>query len=257
MDSGPRAGMQLFSGFSPLDNFFVRWSGYVLAPVTGTVTFQTISDDGCACKVNNVQIITDWAYHGPITTNGTIDLVQGQWYPIEVLFFEGGVTCEITLNWSYAGQAITLVPTTNLNTQPPAPAAPVLTISTPQNRTPVIDLSWNTVANAGSYEIWRGNQSGTETLYQTVNAPTTSYSDTNLFFQTTYFYFVRAINGPSFSANSNEVSGMPQPLPPRLTTVGAGKANRCGCASTGSPTPAALLLGLAALSVLFLRRRPA
>ena len=34
------------------DNFSVRWSGQVMAPVTGTYTFTTTSDDGVRLYVN-------------------------------------------------------------------------------------------------------------------------------------------------------------------------------------------------------------
>jgi hypothetical protein len=253
MDSGPRAGMQLFTGFAPLDNFFIRWRGYVQAPATGTITFQTISDDGCALSVNGTMIINDWAFHGPVTTNGNATLTMGQWYPIELLFFEGGVTCEITLNWTYPGQATPiLIPSTALNQNPPPPPVPTLTISTPQSFTPVINLSWTASAGATGYNILRGFTSGSETQYATVTAPTTTYSDTNVVFGQMYFYVVQAVNGPSASANSNEVSGMPQPIPPR---TGQNQRSDCGCASTGAPGWATIAAGLAALSLLLATAR--
>lgn len=254
MDSNPpRAGMQLFAGFAPLDNFFIRWSGFVQAPVTGTVTFQTISDDGCALSVDGTMIINDWAFHGPVTTNGNANLTQGQWYPIELLFFEGGVTCEITLNWTYAGQATPiLIPSTALNQNPPPPPVPTLSISTPQSFAPVINLSWTASAGATGYSIRRGTQSGNETPYDTVTAPTTTYSDTGVVFNQTYFYVVRALNGPSASADSNEVSGMPQPFPPR---TGTNQRSDCGCASTGVPGGSTIAAGLAALGFLILAAR--
>ncbi len=166
----------------------------------------------------------------------------------------GGAACRRAL--TYPGQERVVSPSANLSsTPPPPPPAPTLAISTPQNRTPLIDLSWTSVTNAGSYELWRSTQSGTETLYQTISAPTLSYSDSGVAFGTTYFYVVRAVVFGQSSANSNEVSGMPNPTPPRTSPADKDN-NGCGCGSTSSPGPG-ILLALAATTLWFLclRRR--
>ena len=101
---------------------------------------------------------------------------------------------------------------------PPPPNPPTLSIATPQNFSPVINLSWtpgSSVAPITGYSILRGSASGNETPYQTVGAAATGYSDTGVSFGTTYFYVVQAMVGTTPSADSNEVSGAPQPLPPR------------------------------------------
>ena len=46
------------------DNFSVRWSGQVQAPVTGTYTFTTASDDGVRLYVNGQLLIDNWTDHG-------------------------------------------------------------------------------------------------------------------------------------------------------------------------------------------------
>ena len=48
------------------DNFSVRWSGQVLAPVTGTYTFTTTSDDGVRLYVNGQLLIDNWTDHAVV-----------------------------------------------------------------------------------------------------------------------------------------------------------------------------------------------
>ena len=45
------------------DNFSVRWSGQLMAPVTGSYTFTTTSDDGVRLYVNGQLVIDNWTDH--------------------------------------------------------------------------------------------------------------------------------------------------------------------------------------------------
>ena len=46
-----------------LDNFSVRWSGEVMAPVTGTYTFTTASDEGVRLYLDGQLLIDNWIDH--------------------------------------------------------------------------------------------------------------------------------------------------------------------------------------------------
>lgn len=70
-----------------------------------------------------------------------------------------------------------------------------------------VSLSWQPVAGASSYNIYRGTATGAETLL-TANA-TTSYADTAVVNYTDYFYVVTAVVSGSETAPSLEVSGTP------------------------------------------------
>ena len=136
---------------------------------------------------------------------------------------------------------------------PPPPAAPVLSIATPQNYTPVVNLSWTapaSVAPVTAYAVYRGSASGNETFYQTVSGATTGFSDTGVSFGGTYFYVVQAMAGTAASPDSNEVSGSPQSLPPRTTTIG-GENDSCGCGTAG-PVGEGAFLGIGLLAVVLL-----
>ncbi len=78
------------------------WQGYVYAPVSGTYTFATPSDDGATLDLNGQEIINDWQQQGiPATTseNGTITLSAGQWYPFMIYYENGGGPGGIQLEW--------------------------------------------------------------------------------------------------------------------------------------------------------------
>src|SRR5262249_12032631 len=46
------------------DNFSVRWSGQVMAPVSGTYTFTTTTDDGVRLWVNGQLLVNNWIDQG-------------------------------------------------------------------------------------------------------------------------------------------------------------------------------------------------
>ena len=99
------------------DYFYAQYTGFIQAPATGTFTFKAKSDDGFRLLVNNTLLIEDWEPQGPATYNSdnattfqTIDLVAGQYYPVEVQYYEYGGGQEVALYWEYPGQGIQLVP---------------------------------------------------------------------------------------------------------------------------------------------------
>ena len=86
------------------------------------------------------------------------------------------------------------------------PNAPNLTATSSNNQ---VTLSWSTIAGATSYKVFRAAASNGYDYnlpLQTVNAPTTTYSDTTTSSGATYYYVVRAVNSGGESENSNEVS---------------------------------------------------
>lgn len=240
--------------YSNADNFVVRWTGFVRGPVTGPVTFYTNTDDGVELVVNNVApaLISNWTDHGATDNQGDFSMTQGVWVPLRLTFYEKGGGAVMRLTWSYAGQARVTIPSSAMSaTTPPGPTGPVLSIATPQNRTPVINLNWTAVPNASDYRLLRSSQSGTETPYQTLTG--TSYADTGVTFGATYFYLVRATVGPTTSGNSNEVSGSPQPVPER--TVGDDNDHMCGVSRAAPAGEGILLWALAAAGLLAAVRR--
>lgn len=92
------------------DNFSVRWSGFITAPLTRTYTFKTITDDGVRLWVNNSQLIDKWMAQGSIPQTGTIALTAGQVVPIKMEYYEANGGAVAQLFWSYPDKAEQIIP---------------------------------------------------------------------------------------------------------------------------------------------------
>jgi len=97
-----------------VDNFSVRWEGQVLAPVSGSYTFSTTSDDGIRLWVNNTLIVDKWTPHYIAVHDGTINLQAGQKYSIKMEYYEVGGGAVAKLAWSFPGSALQTVPKSKL-----------------------------------------------------------------------------------------------------------------------------------------------
>jgi len=95
-------------------NYSVRWSGQVQAQFTETYTFQTLSDDGIRLWVNGQPLINNWTDHAPRLDQGTISLVAGQKYAIQVEFYQARGDAVAKLSWSSPSTVNQLVPTSQL-----------------------------------------------------------------------------------------------------------------------------------------------
>lgn len=109
--------------------------------------------------------------------------------------------------------------TIDVTTSVAAPSAPSgLTASVVSSSR--IDLSWTDNShNETNFTIWRSTTTGTGyALVGTVPANTTSFSNTGLMPETTYYYVVRANNTVGPSADSNEASETTLAAPPAAPT---------------------------------------
>ncbi|MGB2862622.1 MAG: PA14 domain-containing protein [Sedimentisphaerales bacterium] len=135
-------------------NFSVRWAGDVSAQFTETYTFYTITDDGIRVWVNGKLIIENWTNHGDTEDSGTIDLVAGQVYSIEIEYFQAGSGSIAQLGWESSRTAKQLIPTDLLwlpvkarNPKPPDGAVDVRQTTF---------LSWEPGEAAASHRIYFG-----------------------------------------------------------------------------------------------------
>ena len=97
-------------------NISVRWEGYVEAPVSGTYTFYTRTDDGARLWVNGRQLVDAWVDRAVTEDAGapTFDLKAGQRVPIRFEFYQGAGGGEAHLLWSYPGQDKQTIPANRL-----------------------------------------------------------------------------------------------------------------------------------------------
>jgi hypothetical protein len=98
-----------------INDFTVRWSGQVLAPVTGNYTFSTVSDDGVRLWVNGQRVINNWTDHSTTTNNAApIALVAGTKYAITMEYYERGGGAIARLLWTHPGQSQIVIPQSRL-----------------------------------------------------------------------------------------------------------------------------------------------
>lgn len=95
-------------------DFSATWGGKIIAPVTGSYTFTTRSDDGINLWVNNQLLVNAWKNQVPTENSATINLVAGQSYDIQIEYYDSGAGAVAQLFWQYPGQAKQIVPTTAL-----------------------------------------------------------------------------------------------------------------------------------------------
>lgn len=134
------------AGTVPNDNFSVRWSGQVQAPVTGSYTFSTISDDGIRLWVNGTQVINNWSDHGSTTDNSqSIALTAGQKYDIKLEYYENVAGAIARLRWAYPGQGQQIIPTAQL--YPASVAAPAPAPTTSGGTMYLSDMTWTNMTN--------------------------------------------------------------------------------------------------------------
>lgn len=99
-----------------IDNFCVRWSGYIVPKYNEVYTFTTKSDDGVRLYINGILLINDWGIHGEKTTKSTIILQAGQPYSIKVEYFEHTGSASVKLYWSSQSQRNEIIPHSSLYT---------------------------------------------------------------------------------------------------------------------------------------------
>jgi GH35 family endo-1,4-beta-xylanase len=98
----------------PADLFSVRWTGWIRATKTGNFRFRITSDDGVRLRIGDSLLIDDFTKRGRKTLYGNLDLVEGQFYPITIEYFEGWSSASIVFAWMPPGESEVVVPATAL-----------------------------------------------------------------------------------------------------------------------------------------------
>ncbi len=80
--------------------FSIRWTGKLLAPMTGRYRLGVSSDDGCRLWIDGKQIIEGWDIHNrKEAILSEVDLVEGQSYDIKLEYYENFAVAEVNLIW--------------------------------------------------------------------------------------------------------------------------------------------------------------
>ena len=102
----------------PADNFSVRWTGTVEAPVAGSYQLQTSSDDGVRVWLNGKLVIDNWTAHSAtLNTSAAVTMASGQRAAIVVEYQEFTGYAVMQLGWkSPTDTAFVPVPASRLYT---------------------------------------------------------------------------------------------------------------------------------------------
>ena len=118
----------------PIDDFSVRWTGFLTAPYSETYTFTVPSDNGVRIWINNQLVLDKWL---PIDISGwhsfTIPLTGNQTVPVKVEYAEAGGGANITCYWYSNTQPWEAVSSSRLTNAPAVNSPPVLTAQVQQS----------------------------------------------------------------------------------------------------------------------------
>jgi hypothetical protein len=161
---------------------------------TLTITMRNSTSAAVTFTVkNNYGASGPWTYNVPAggTVTDTWSSNQNGWYDLTAT-----VSGDSTFLRQFAG---------HIETVPSAPSGLAATVGNAQ-----ISLSWTGSTSATSYNVYRGTSAGGESTTPIATGVTsTSYTDTGLTNETTYYYKVAAVNEAGISSMSGEVSATP------------------------------------------------
>jgi beta-glucosidase len=83
----------------PADDFSARWTGKLVAAVSGKYRFGAIVDDGVRVYLDGKLIAEDWTDHAPATVTGEVTLEAGKSYDIKMEYYEDKIGAVARLAW--------------------------------------------------------------------------------------------------------------------------------------------------------------
>jgi subtilisin family serine protease len=204
------------------DTFSIKWTGSIQPRFSDSYTFRFEENDGVGMwiTINGVKqqlwtptwdrldgqagdrTATEYTNSSPYESS-PLALKAGVKYPVTIVYYEYTGSASAKLLWrSQTYQTQEVVPQTQLYQGPSGLKATV-------NSSSKITLTWtdNSSSETG-FKIERSTDGATFTQIATVGANVTTYANTGLTANKTYYYRVRAYNGsPVFnSAYSNKAS---------------------------------------------------
>jgi outer membrane protein OmpA-like peptidoglycan-associated protein len=125
--NGPKPGIVNSSNYS------IKWSGYLLAPVTGKYSFSATVDDGFRVWINNVLVMDSWALHNSSSFKKNVMLTEGKSYPIRIEYFNDMLHGVFKLFWTIPDQDISTIDAKYFNLKDVV-KSPVNVAQLPQNK---------------------------------------------------------------------------------------------------------------------------
>ena len=92
LDKSPTPGVNA-------DNYSIRWTGSLYAPVTGTYKVFVRVDDGVRLWVNGVKVLDEWKLQEVTTYAGQLNLKGGEFYSLKIEYYNGPFHGVMQLLW--------------------------------------------------------------------------------------------------------------------------------------------------------------
>ncbi|MBL9117647.1 MAG: PQQ-dependent sugar dehydrogenase [Verrucomicrobiaceae bacterium] len=159
-----------------VDGFSARWRARIKPQFSEVYTFKTITDDGVRLWVNGEQLVDKWVGQGPTPWTGQISLLAGQYYDLEMQYFDGEFGASAKLYWSSPSQPEQIIPALRLYAINPTanhrPLAPLVTSpATDESAVDAAAATFGTAAfedqdvtnthGASEWEIWTDDVTST------------------------------------------------------------------------------------------------
>ena len=92
-----------------IDNFSVRWTGWIHASHGELYTFTALTDDGVRLWIDGKQIINAWDKSGD-PQRGSVSLPANALVPFRMEYFDRALTATAQLSWQSKTQGLEIVP---------------------------------------------------------------------------------------------------------------------------------------------------
>jgi len=192
------AGGEVAGGVS--DSVSARWIADLEAPVTGTYELITTSDDGVRLWLDGRQIINNWTNHGSTDDVATVKLVAGQFYRVQMEWYDNSGTAVARLAWQGPSIAREVIPAGIL--QLPVHATQPYPAGEAEGTTQALTLTWVAADAATHHDVYFGDDreavagaDPTSEVYQgRQDAASTTFDPGPLEGGKTYFWRVDEVN---------------------------------------------------------------
>jgi hypothetical protein len=182
------------------DQFSVRWVGQVEAAFTEPYTIYTMSDDGVRLWIDGQLLVDNWTNHSATENKGTIDLMAGQVYSLEMEYYEDGDDAVAELRWKSPRTPKQLIPQGALS--PPVKASGAYPPNGAVDVKQTSILTWKPGEHAVSHEVYFGTDqeavlnanTGSPEYKGSRNLGSESYDPGKLQWDTTYYWHVDEVN---------------------------------------------------------------
>jgi hypothetical protein len=110
-------------GDSKGNDWSARWTGFIEGPHSGEVAFSAEANDGLRLLIGDKVVINGLSAGGP--REGKVAMKKGQKTPLTLEFTSAQGKAKLVLSWSWAGQAVTIVPASAVSCREEAKIKPV------------------------------------------------------------------------------------------------------------------------------------